>query len=185
MNLAKVEMCSAKCHVWDVGGKMHNLWSRYYQDCDAVVFVWKIVDDSQTIPGSLRTNDDDSDDERLPYISAAQQIQLLEQVRESIPDDVPFLIWGHWFPAEDDDNDNDNDNDNGTRKKKTTKKNKAYRYNEAFSTGNLLPHYHNPLMSAYFGSAKSGAGVRTAMEWLIPVAARQKKFRDKSPKMES
>ena len=173
MNLGKVEMCGAQCHVWDVGGKMHDLWSRYYQDCDAVVFVWKIVDDGEPVEDVPTTNDDDdSDDDRLPHVSAAQQIALLEQVRDSIPDDVPFLIWGHWFP----------DEKGGTMKKK--KKPKAYQYDEAYSTGTLLPHYHNPLMSVYFGSTKSGAGVRTAMEWLIPIAARQKKFRDKSPKLE-
>ena len=203
MNLAKIEICGAKCHVWDVGGKMQDLWSRYYTDCDAVIFVWKIVDDTDKIPSSLRTTNDDnnnnidSDDERLPYHSAAQQLQWLEQVRSSIPDDVPFLIWGHWFPAEEEENDDDDDDDDDddvaavestkkkqTKEKKILKKNKAYRYNEAYSTGTLLPHYHNPLMSIYMGSTKSGAGVRTAMEWLIPVAARQKKFRDKSPKIE-
>lgn len=142
---------------------MHDLWSRYYQDCDAVVFVWKIVDDGNPEEPVMDDASDSSGD-RLPIVTAAQQLKLLEQVRDSIADDVPFLIWGHWFPQ------------NPT----VTKRDKSYQYNEAYSTASLLPHYHNPLMSVYFGSAKSGAGVRTAMEWLIPVAARQKRFRDKA-----
>lgn len=176
MNLAKLEMCGAQCHIWDLGGKMHDLWTRYYQDCDAVVFVWKIVDDSlpELDNDGGGDKDYDSDDSRLPHVSAEHQLALLEQVRDNIPDDVPFLIWGHWFPSIDDDDDDDDDG------APTKKKDKAYKYNDAYSTGSLLPHYHNPLMSLYFGSAKSGGGVRAAMEWLIPIAARQKKFRDKS-----
>lgn len=144
---------------------MHDLWSRYYQDCDAVVFVWKIIDDSDPTQqlSNDNINDDDSDDDWPPAVTAAEQLVLLEQVRASIPDDVPFLIWGHWYPSS-----------------PSTKKPKDYEYDEAYSTGSILPHYHNPLMQVYFGSAKNGAGVRTAMEWLIPVAARQKKFRDKT-----
>ncbi|CAB9519057.1 ribosylation factor-related protein 1 [Seminavis robusta] len=164
MNLGKVEMCGAKCHVWDLGGKMHDLWSRYYQDCDAVVFVWKIVDDANP-PMDQKNEDDDSDDD-VPLVTAAQQLSLLEQVRDSIADDIPVLIWGHWFPQQ--------------QQTQQPKKDPAFQYNRAFATDAVLPHYHNPLMSVYFGSAKSGAGVRTAMEWLIPTAVRQKKFRDKS-----
>jgi len=144
---------------------MHDLWSRYYADCDAVVFVWKIIDDSDPLTEivSEKKDDDDSDD-GIPPITAAEQLILLEQVRDSIPDDVPFLIWGHWFP-------------HPSLPKKQQKKPKVYQYDEAHSTSSLLPHYHNPLMKVYFGSSKSGAGVRTAMEWLIPNAARQKKLR--------
>ena len=160
-NLGKVEMCGAQCRVWDLGGKMHNLWSRYYQDADAVVFVWKIVDDSNPMQ-HLEADNSDSDEEDWPPVTAAQQLGLLESVREAIGDDIPFLIWGHWFPS-----------------LEGTKKPKAYQYNESYSTAALLPHYHNPHMTVYFGSAKTGAGVRTAMEWLIPTATRQKKFRDK------
>ena len=147
---------------------MHDLWSRYYQDCDAVIFVWKIVDDSDPFNNLAPDDGNDSDDsDQLPPVTAAEQLTILEQVRECIPDDVPFLIWGHWFPS--------------PALPKNKQKNKLYSYDEAHSTAALLPHYHNPLMTVYFGSAKTGAGVRTAMEWLIPIAARQKKFRDKSP----
>ena len=146
---------------------MHELWSRYYQDCDAVIFVWKIVDDGSPTEQLTDNKEEDSDDEDWPPVTAAQQLALLEKVRASIGDDIPFLIWGHWFPA-----------------MPTMKKSKDYQYNEPYSTAALIPHYHNPLMTVYFGSARSGAGVRTAMEWLIPSAARQKKFRDKSPPQE-
>ena len=140
---------------------MIDLWSRYYQDCDAVIFVWKIVEDIDHNSQQEKNGDDDSDDEDYPFVSAAQQLELLEQVRKSIPDDVPFLIWGHWFPT-------------------VPRKNKMYTFNQPYSTGSVIPHYHNPLMSLFFGSAKSGAGVRQAMEWLIPIAARQKKVKEKS-----
>lgn len=141
---------------------MHELWSRYYQDADAVIFVWKIVDDGNPIQ-QLAKEDEDSDEEDWPPVTAAQQLALLEKVRSSIGDDIPFLIWGHWFPAV-----------------PTLKRSKDYQYDEPYSTAALIPHYHNPLMSVYFGSAKTGAGVRTAMEWLIPYAVRQRKFRVKS-----
>lgn len=155
-------MCGAQCRVFDLGGKMHDLWSRYYQDADAVVFVWKIVDDGNPIE-QLEKDEEDSDDEDWPPVTAAEQLALLEEVRAAIADDIPVLIWGHWFPPE-----------------PTMKKSKDYQYREPYSTGTVIPHYHNPLMKIYFGSAKTGGGIRAAMEWLIPTATRQKRFRDKS-----
>ena len=191
MNLGKVEICGAQCQIWDVGGKMNSLWERYYPDCDAFVFVWRCAggeeadDPKQQQSNNTDDDDYDSDDDRPPILTFAQQLVLLEEVRKSIPDDVPFLIWGHHFPANP-----VTDKIPGQPKQQsvdapsatstTAHHRRDLFYNDPYSTTALLPHYHNPLMHFYFGSARNGSGVRRAMEWLIPVAARQKQFRDKA-----
>lgn len=71
-NLAKIDISGAKCHVFDISGKFQDLWERYYPDAEAVIFCWKLSS-SDTME--------------------QQQRQVLEKVREKIPDDVPFLIW--------------------------------------------------------------------------------------------
>lgn len=179
MNLGKVDICGVICHVWDVGGKMQDIWERYYQDCDAVIFVWKISgeeqeDGKQQLPKKKNNDQDnnsdsDDDDDRPPLLSFTEQLTMLEQVRKSIPDDVPFLIWGHHFP-----------DDRHVTALNPHLHRRDYHYDEPYSTAALLSYYHNPLMNLYFGSCKSGAGVRQAMEWLIPIAARQKKIREKA-----
>lgn len=147
-NLAKVEMYGAKCHLFDVGGRLRDLWERYYDDCDAVVFCWKLGEDPDA---SKESEDDDSEDESFDM---SKQLEILNEVRESISDDVPFLIFGHIF---------------GNPKIDLTDK--------MFETDPLLPHYHNNLTGLCCGSAKTGAGVQHAMEWLIPLAKRQQKER--------
>jgi hypothetical protein len=46
-----------------------------------------------------------------------------------------------------------------------------------FSSSALLPHYHNPLQGVLFSRAVSGQGVRSALEWLVPLAKRQQHAR--------
>lgn len=124
MNLAKVDLCGTKCRIWDVGGKMHDLWERYYDDADAVIYC----------VSSFETCD----------------AALLEQTRLDINDDVPFLVFLH---------------DMNTSS------------NEELTLDDLLPHYHNNMMQMMRGSAKTGQGVREALEWLIPLAKRQQQLR--------
>ncbi|EEC42545.1 predicted protein, partial [Phaeodactylum tricornutum CCAP 1055/1] len=38
-NVGKVEIGGAKCSFYDVGGRLRDLWERYYADADAVIFV--------------------------------------------------------------------------------------------------------------------------------------------------
>lgn len=123
MNLAKVDLCGISCRIWDVGGKMHDLWERYYDDADAVIYC--ISREHQTA-------------------------EILEETRLNISDDVPFLIFFHEMTT--------------TREEKVT-------------CDDLLPHYHNNMMTLMEGSAKSGKGVREALEWLIPLARRQQQLR--------
>ena len=154
-NLAKLDMYAAQCSIFDVGGKLQNLWERYYDDCDAVVFCWKLGED----PEEPRRNkdDDDSDDgdeESDPQEIYKKQQKMLNDVRKAIPDDVPFLIFGHIF---------------GNANVEVV--------DRMYSTDLLLPHYHNPMTGLCCGSAKTGAGVQSAMEWLIPLAKRQQKER--------
>lgn len=126
MNLAKVDLCGTNCRIWDVGGKMHDLWERYFDDADAVIYC----------------------------ISAEHQnCEILEETRLSISDDVPFLIFFHNM--------------------NTTTTNPEL----LLTCDDLLPHYHNNMMTLMEGSAKSGQGVREALEWLIPLAKRQQQLR--------
>lgn len=150
-------MYGAKCHVFDVGGRLQDLWERYYDDCDAVIFVWKLGEDPDKPPGA---NDDDidtdsggdNDDSRIEIYK--QQQEILNRVRNAIPDDVPVLIFGHIFGHAN-----------------------ANVVDRMYSTDLLLPHYHNPMTGLCCGSAKTGAGVQSSMEWLIPLAKRQQKER--------
>jgi hypothetical protein len=70
-NLAKIDICGAKCHVFDISGKFSDLWERYYGDAEAVIYCWHLLLDDK------------------------KQRALLETVRKEIPDDVPILIFGH------------------------------------------------------------------------------------------
>jgi GTPase SAR1 family protein len=162
MNLAKnLDICGAKCNVWDLGGRLEDLWERYYHDCDAVVFVWKVTAPTSgeaDETGEHDNDDSDSDDERAE-LTPQMQLRLLEKVRSSIPDDIPFLVLGHYV---------------------TPSPVPQCRPDTLYSTASLLPHYHNPCQALYFCNAGTGQGVRSAMEWLIPLAKRQQSIRDKS-----
>jgi GTPase SAR1 family protein len=125
-NLAKIDVCGAKCHLFDISGQFQDLWQRYYNDADGVVYVWR-----------LGWNEE-------------QQAQVLERVRNEIDDNVPLLIFGHVM---------------GETSRLPTE------------TEYFLPHYHSNLLSVQCGSAKTGKGVKEAMEWLIPLAKRQAKQR--------
>ena len=150
-NLAKLEIHGAMCHFFDVGGKMQSLWERYYTDCDAVIFCWKVQDDPEVDPNDEKS-DDDSDDP--PPFDMKLQQELLQQVRQSIPDDVPFLVLGHVF---------------GNAHEGIV--------NHMYNTSALLPRYHNPTTAMCCGSAKTGAGMVFAMDWLVPLAKRLQKER--------
>jgi hypothetical protein len=144
-------MYGAKCHIFDVGGRLQDLWERYYDDCDAVIFCWKLGED----PDRPSSGDDDSENENTnPQNIYKKQQQMLNDVRKAIPDDVPFLVFGHIF---------------GNANAKMV--------DRMYSTDLILPHYHNPMTGLCCGSAKTGAGVRSAMDWLIPLAKRQQKER--------
>jgi hypothetical protein len=153
MNLGKVELCQAKCHVWDLGGRLVDLWERYYADCDAVVFVWKLG------PDHVVPEDDEDEDDLRPVITYDRQLEMLTQVRGAIGDDIPFLILAHAFgehevcPVP-----------TGLR----------------FQTKTLLPHYHNPLQTMMVANAATGQGVQAAIEWLVPLAKRQQAVRERS-----
>ena len=137
MNLAKLKVPGALCHVWDLGGRLHDLWERYYNDCDAAIFVYKWGSD--VVP---------EEDER-PELTPELQNELLQQVRSSIPDEVPFLILLHTYESS------------------------PFTPNTLYSTNAFLPHYHNPLQALFVVNAKTGEGVRAALEWLLPLTRRR------------
>jgi len=43
----------------------------------------------------------------------------------------------------------------------------------------LLPNYHNPFQALFLANARTGQGVRSALQWLISVAKKQQRVRDK------
>lgn len=132
---------------------MKNVWDKYYDDCDAVIFCWKLGEDPDK-----PSVEDNSENEEEPFDISKQQ-EILTEVRKSIPDDIPFLIFGHVF---------------GNANKEITAK--------MLSTDSVLPHYHNPMTTLSCGSAKTGAGVLWAMEWLVPLSKRQQKERSTARK---
>lgn len=158
MNLATVDICGAKCHFQDLSGKFQSVWRSYYADCDAVIFLFRV--EGSDVP-AVANGDDADEDERQERIRRAEKLQpkaqlaLLTHVRGAIADDVPFLILGHLFDAS------------------VT----GAHTDMLFSSSTLLPHYHNPLQAVFFSRAVSGQGVRSALEWLIPLAKRQKQVR--------
>mmetsp|Transcript_17178 Transcript_17178/g.47290 ORF Transcript_17178/g.47290 Transcript_17178/m.47290 type:complete len:515 (+) Transcript_17178:283-1827(+) len=159
-NLAKIDMYGAKCHIFDVGGKMQNLWERYYDDCDAVIFCWKLGEDPDKPPREPDSDDDSDAEEDDPRETIyKKQQEMLNTVRKSVPDDVPFLILGHVF---------------GNANIEIV--------DRMYNTDILLPRYHNPMTGFCCLSAKTGAGVQSAMEWLIPLAKRQLRERIASKK---
>lgn len=147
-NLAKVDMFGAKCHLFDVGGKMKALWERYYDDCDAVIFCWKLGEDPDA-----ETKDEEDDNDEIPFDLSKQQ-EVLEEVRKAIPDDVPFLVFGHIFGNANED-----------------------LADVMYTTDPILPRYHNNLTGLCCGSAKTGVGVVSGLQWLVPLAKRQQKER--------
>ena len=161
MNLAKTQVCGAQVHVFDVSGKLQNLWERYYADADAVLFVWKLErnDDDDDDP-SHRGNDDDDDSERptATVVTPEQQKRVLEQVRSAVADDIPFVVLGHLFQPDPPYN---------------------CEPDVLYSTSQLLPHYHNPYQALFVGNAVTGQGLKTCLEWLIGAAKRQKRIRER------
>ena len=133
---------------------MQDLWERYYDDCDAVIFCWKLGEDPEKPPKEPDSDDDSDEEEDINETIYKRQQELLDKVRKSIPDDVPFLILGHVF---------------GNASSQIV--------DSMYNTDLLLPRYHNPMTGFCCSSAKTGAGVQSAMEWLIPLAMRQQKER--------
>ncbi|KAL7566268.1 hypothetical protein ACA910_011328 [Epithemia clementina (nom. ined.)] len=183
MNLGKINALGVVCNFWDLGGRMFELWERYYNDADAVIFVWKTPPSFSSTENSRDDQQDDDDDSRQAHFDYSQQLSLLEGVRSSIPDDVPFLVLGHVFM--------ENESKESTQTKKmhvmsSSSREKKGSFKDCsvpqtdvlYSTARLLPHYHNPYQALFFANAANGQGVRSAMEWLIPIAKRQLKVRE-------
>ena len=166
MNLCKTEICGAKVHVWDLGGKLHDLWERYYDDADAVLFVWRLnrqdvaVAHRQQQQQLDHQNNINEDEDIVIRVTAEQQMKVLEHVRSSVPDDIPFCLLGNIFQLQPPYN---------------------CEPDVLYSTGHLLPHYHNPLQALFIANAVSGQGIKSAIEWLISTAKRQQRIRKRSP----
>lgn len=85
------------------------------------------------------------------------QRTVLEDVRRQIDDDIPVLIFGHIM--------------------EDTHENLL-----PTCTSFFISHYTSNMMQVFCGSAKTGQGVKGAMEWLIPLARRQIQLKASSAK---
>jgi ADP-ribosylation factor family len=159
MNLGKTEICGAKVHVWDLGGKLLDLWERYYDDADAVLFVWRLCREDVVRQSQETSQDGNDDEDDVVRVTAEQQKKVLEQVRAAVPDDVPFCLLGHLFQLQPPYN---------------------CEPDVLYSTSQVLPHYHNPLQALFMANAVSGQGIKTALEWLISTAKRQQRIRKRA-----
>ena len=178
-NLAKIDnICGAKCHIFDISGKFIGLWERYYGDADAVIYCWRL----------------DHKEDDTPFYAEAKQREILEMVRREIPDDVPILIFGQDLePTKEGAGRTGTSRAAASTVTHPTKVGKIGQYLQkqqreqqrhvtvpattTLPTELFLPNYHSNLMHAMCGSAKTGQGIREAMEWLIPLAKRQAKMR--------
>ena len=148
---------------------------------------------------SQRSDDDESESsdssDKKPTVTLEEQNRLLEQVRESIPDDVPFLVLGHVHcpissttrirttPSNSaKTGDSSSSATTATSSRSNTAKNSNNHTNIArtdvpYSLSTLLPHYHNPTQVFYYANARTGQGIKSAMDWLVTLARRQQSLR--------
>lgn len=149
MNLAKLDLCRAKCHFWDLGGKMKDIRKRYYADADVVVCVVSIEEQHQE---QLKQEEEQQQQ---------SQFQLLEELKTEVGESIPVLIFvNHKQPA-------------GT----VTAGSPSQLAMIAAGAHLKKNRGASRLVSVMTGSAKSGQGVRAAFEWLIPLAKEQKRKR--------
>jgi GTPase SAR1 family protein len=181
MNLTKkLSINSANVSVWDLGGKLSDLWERYYADADAVLFVWKINLNQNRMEKSSNDDNSDDDDRSKMILSSEHQLKLLEQVRDSVPDDVPFVIFCHIF---DPTTIKDTKGSQKRQRRRRRRYNKIIQYcktDQLYSITTLLPNHPvvNNCQGIFFGNASTGQGIKTAIEWTIRSAKIQQKIRE-------
>eukprot|EP00521_Asterionellopsis_glacialis_P011776 CAMPEP_0195290670 /NCGR_PEP_ID=MMETSP0707-20130614/6444_1 /TAXON_ID=33640 /ORGANISM="Asterionellopsis glacialis, Strain CCMP134" /LENGTH=334 /DNA_ID=CAMNT_0040350827 /DNA_START=72 /DNA_END=1073 /DNA_ORIENTATION=+ len=154
MNLAKLEMCTAKCHFWDLGGKMKDIRKRYYADADAVVCIVPFHISSPQNGQRPPPQQNDRTTEEQHH----QQVILLEELQTQLSEFVPILVFVNIMG-----------NNNNLES--------AQYHQSITSMGTSMAtelQKTNPNVRVMVGSAKTGQGVRSAFEWLIPVAKQQK-----------
>ena len=154
--LSSVAGCQLHC--FDVGGRMQPVWERYYDDADAIIFVLKLNDNH-----SNKSSEDDEEEDEDPY-DYSKQYELLQQVRATVSDDVPFLVVGHLFGN-------------------PVKNQDAY-CQQLYSTAPLLRNYFNPLQAFCVANASNGAGVVPALQFLLPLAKRSQAERKQTQAMQ-
>jgi GTPase SAR1 family protein len=159
MNLAKLSIAKSTVHIWDLGGRLVDLWERYYNDADAVLFVWKLSPPSGNV-GSSSSSTGTLNNEELE-----RQRSIFQTVRASV--DCPILVLGNLMQprppmhCEPDvlyatDTILRHDASNTTTSTGTT--------TTTTTTGTTV--------LVQFANATTGEGIKSAMEWLV-VRAKQ------------
>lgn len=159
MNLAKLPAFGCKCSFWDLGGKkqMQALWERYYADADAVVFVVDVTSNADKINEAREAFHSVKKDEQLagvPILIFANKVDALSESNEIAVNE--FVSKLNIFPFE-------------------------QRYSNKCDVDDLddkkfpgmigFDGIH--LIRLCHGSAKTGAGIKDALEWLISTAKDQ------------
>lgn len=146
MNLAKLpQVCGARLHVWDLGGRLQTLWERYYADADGVLFCWKLAED----------DDDTAND------SVEAQRQALHTVRAAVDPDVPFVVLGHLFQP------------HPPHHCEPDILHSATPLWASAAQQQPPPYYTNT--GLFFVNATTGQGVKTAVEWLVSAAVQRQR----------
>lgn len=186
MNLAQLEAFGCKCSFWDLGGKeqMRPLWERYYADTDAIVFVVDItsspskMDEARKIFHSLKKNEQLAG---VPILVFANKVDTFAHY------DTPTST-----TSEDENSDDNSTNSNDNISEVVSnliRRLEIYPPEQqrdlVFNNGELhmndlykqdygiidLDGHH--LIRLCYGSARTGAGIRNAIEWLIVTAKSQ------------
>lgn len=181
-NLAKLDMCGCKCSLFDLSGaeKMRPLWERYYHDADAIVYVVNCADTSFINLEKARSEfqqlcQNDSIQRHcragLPILIFANQIDLAyREYEEAIGGLSNSKREVSWNADEEDDFVGGGHNNVD---KKGAKDGRALEFHDLATLFGL--HDNNENNNNVFllgGSAKSGEGVRAAMEVLMAHAKR-------------
>lgn len=160
MNLGKIEACSAKVKIFDLGGslKMIPLWERYYKDIDAVMYVLDVSPTAKVTKlmesrAFFRCMRDDEAMAKVPVLIFANKMDTRKP-------------WRSASKNSDESFDNNTLND-------TSLLDIAEMFLSAprgSSNSNERVDEEDPSkddVAMFAGSAKTGEGVRVAFEWII------------------
>lgn len=166
MNLAHYNACGVECIIWDLGGKelMRPLWERYYPDCDAIIFIidstntTKEMEESAKIYDSICSHETFNermynDNDNNAYVP---KIVFMNKIDKDNECSYNTANWKRLFQQQSSSNNSSCCNGNG-------------------SNGKNYRNTNDDVVNVFGGSAKTGDGIRYAMEYLILAVISQKK----------
>lgn len=167
MNLAHYNACGVECIIWDLGGKelMRPIWERYYPDCDAIIF---IIDSTNTTK--------EMEESAKIYDSVCSHEIFKERYNNDSSAHVPKIVFMNKI-------DKENEYSYNTANWKRLFQHQQQQYQSNNSNGNsngtngkMYRNTNDDVVNVFGGSAKTGDGIRYAMEYLILAVINQKKL---------